>query len=373
MYHESPAIITYMKKYIYAGVSISVSLLLCYLLFRSAGWREMLQSILNVDVTWVIVSQACIWLSCFTRVQRWHYIVRPLKQVPFQTLFNATQIGFLVNCTIPARIGEVVRAFVLSRSSRLPLSQSLVMVAIDRISDMLLLIVIILIALLSYHYNPEIIIPEGVLNNPHPIKISSAIVKPATMGMLFFCFAALLFFLMASKKNDMMTALLSRHVSPISEKMSEWLQGILHKVSQSTGILMSGPDIFKALLFSAITWGLIIGGSAALLKAFHIQFSWVTPVTVIIMTVILISMPLTPGLIGQYHLAVVAALILTVPQLQFDTMRAYAVAAHALSLLPLAVLGGYALCRERLHFLDLNRRSSEIRRRKKVFDNGAED
>jgi hypothetical protein len=53
-------------------------------------------------------------------------------------LFNATQIGFFINCTIPARIGEVVRAYVLSRSSHIHLSQSMVMVAITLLMILLL-------------------------------------------------------------------------------------------------------------------------------------------------------------------------------------------------------------------------------------------
>jgi len=350
-----------MNKILYMVFSLFVTCMLCAILFRTTDWQEVIKSISGMDVKWIVISQCCVWLSYFSRVQRWHYIIRPVMKIPYRILFNATQIGFLINVTIPARIGEAVRALVLSKLSKIHLSQSIVMVAIDRVSDLLFLIIVMPIALLSSRFQSDVIIPTGLLNNHQPIVISRTIVTPTVISLICICFGTLFFLIFTYRKHNWMFTRITRWVDPVSIQWSERLKNLLLKIVKSLAVFKSLPDIAGALLFSFITWGFLIGGSAALLCAFHIQFSWATPIIIIIMTAVIISIPVTTGLIGQYHLAVVAALIITNPHLSYDTMRTYAIAAHVLSLIPIAVLGIYALFYERLHFYDLIGQINKIR------------
>ncbi|MBI5091540.1 MAG: flippase-like domain-containing protein [Candidatus Hydrogenedentes bacterium] len=99
-----------MKKYIQSGVGVLIGVALVYFAFKDTNWGEVFASIRHVSPGWLVISICIAVASFFTRAQRWAYIVRVAQPVSFRHLFSATQIGFLVNFTIPVRLGELVRA-----------------------------------------------------------------------------------------------------------------------------------------------------------------------------------------------------------------------------------------------------------------------
>ena len=96
-----------------------------------------------------------IALSFITRIYRWGYIVRAVEpNASFRSMFSATQIAFLVNFTVGMRSGEFVRPLVLSRLTGVSFSKAFATNMLDRIADLVGLIVVLSITLVAFQrYN----------------------------------------------------------------------------------------------------------------------------------------------------------------------------------------------------------------------------
>ena len=64
-----------------------------------------------------------------------------------------------------------------------------------------------------------------------------------------------------------------------------------------------------------------------------------TPWVMLVLIAISVSVPVSPGLVGQYHVAVVAALLVTIPLIDATEAKAVALVSHISALIPITVLG----------------------------------
>src|SRR5262245_9250952 len=101
------------------------------------GWRGALGLVLSVALlvwplhgvhfseVWEVLRRsnlALFVLSAFTatiifpvRAWRWRYILEPVApRLPLGVLWRSTAIGMMINNTVPARAGELARAYALS-------------------------------------------------------------------------------------------------------------------------------------------------------------------------------------------------------------------------------------------------------------------
>jgi phosphatidylinositol alpha-mannosyltransferase len=82
------------------------------------GVDKVVESIVESDVTWVLIASALMALSLFFRAAAWYWIVGaalPNRPVRRRDVTSATMIGVLMSATLPARLGEPARALALSR------------------------------------------------------------------------------------------------------------------------------------------------------------------------------------------------------------------------------------------------------------------
>jgi hypothetical protein len=112
-------------------------------------------------------------------------------------------------------------------------------------------------------------------------------------------------------------------------------------------------EMTKSILFSLLTWGLVALSIAALLNAFHLDYPWYAPLLMLSILGVFTSVTVTPGLVGQYHIPVVASLLMVMPSMGSDEAKAVAIVAHLVALIPPVALGIFSLFREQLRIIDL--------------------
>src|SRR5256714_4697900 len=84
------------------------------------------------------------------RAVRWKTILEPVAgALPLGVLWRATAIGMMVNNVVPARAGEIARAYALTRESAVPFPTSLASLAVDRLFDAIVLLLLAATALLD--------------------------------------------------------------------------------------------------------------------------------------------------------------------------------------------------------------------------------
>jgi uncharacterized protein (TIRG00374 family) len=103
-----------MKKWqFWLGVLISV--LFIWLALRGLRLDQFWGAVRSADYWWLVPGITVYFVAVWARAWRWHYLLRPIKDVPTATVFPITTIGYMGNNIYPARAGEVLRAVILKR------------------------------------------------------------------------------------------------------------------------------------------------------------------------------------------------------------------------------------------------------------------
>ncbi len=84
---------------------------------------------------WVSLAVACDILVYLLQSWRWHLILKPVENVTFWTCIRAIYVGLFANEVLPLRAGELIRCFLITRWSKIPLSVSFASALIERIFD----------------------------------------------------------------------------------------------------------------------------------------------------------------------------------------------------------------------------------------------
>ncbi len=144
----------------------ALGLLILYLMYRSqqAAYLEdcintnpndncsfidkLIADFSSVSWVWIIIVLCVYMISSISRSLRWQQILKADNYSPgFLNTLGALMIGYFVNLGVP-RAGEIVKTGILSRNESIPFEKVLASVVIDRVADILSLLVVLAIALL---------------------------------------------------------------------------------------------------------------------------------------------------------------------------------------------------------------------------------
>lgn len=150
-----------------------------YLCFRSIPVSETLRYVSSINYLWMLPAAAMVLISFWLRVIRWQVILGDAHKIRFWQAFHPLMIGFMVNCILPGRVGELARPAILKKKENIAFSTGLSSVAAERLFDVILLIVLCIIVLLTVHIDPDLDISFGryTLNRATLITLGSGMIK----------------------------------------------------------------------------------------------------------------------------------------------------------------------------------------------------
>src|SRR5579872_6748564 len=108
----------------------------------------------NVDVTrvaaeighakpqWLLLSLISVFVNLAIRSLRWKYLLEPLGSASFANAFRATAVGFAASSLLPARAGEVIRPYFLSRHEGMSATGAFATVILERLLDTVTVLVL---------------------------------------------------------------------------------------------------------------------------------------------------------------------------------------------------------------------------------------
>ena len=142
-----------MKKH-HLGVILAIGLVLGAALFiylrtdDGFAWAEFQRELSGVRPGWLFGAVFLILVSYAIRAARWAVMLRPLAKVPVSLgrLFSATCIGFTA-VVLFGRAGEPVRPFLIARQEGVAFSTQLAAWLVERILDLLMILIIFGLAL----------------------------------------------------------------------------------------------------------------------------------------------------------------------------------------------------------------------------------
>ncbi|MFN3383682.1 MAG: flippase-like domain-containing protein [Archaeoglobaceae archaeon] len=276
------------KFYLFASM-LAVAILL--LLAVSTGISNFIASISMLKVEFVAIASFLYSLSFFLRGFRFRYIISTIgEKSSLKTSTFAVSIGQTVNVITPARIGDVARAYVLKRFG-VSYTTSLGATAVERLFDILSIAIIAIVA--SFYLRTE------------SFEILYAII---------FAFVILFTILGLSKMKNVVGTMMKKARVALNPR------GSLVLILLS--LLLWISDIFVCYLIAL---------------SFGIPFA--TIALAVAVGNIVKAIPITPGGIGTYELALTAIIGLQNPYSAF----AIAFADHAVKNLITVILGIIAL------------------------------
>jgi len=345
------------KKTIQTAVGLIVGLGLLYLLFRNTDWAEVGAAIRDVRVGWLLLAVAIVFLTFFTRVQRWSYIVRTAGPISFRHLFSATQIGFLANFTLPGRIGELIRALALGRLARLPFPKCLAMTVLDRVLDLVGLAVMIVIALATYRPSGQVVIPEEVFGRPLEFSADSVLWAELTgMAMLAVSLGVLVALYV---KQGLMLRISDRCIAVVSDRLAARVHTLLRDFAEGLHIFRSASDMARSVFFTLVTWGLFCVIVQVMFTAFRIEAPWYATVVLQVLLAVFIAVPGAPGFVGQFHVPLVVGMVMLVDGIDPSKAKAVAIVAHLINVIPVYAVGIFCLFWEKMGLMELSRETAQ--------------
>ena len=351
-----------MKRFLQILFSCIVAAVLVWFVFRGTDPHELRESIRGVNWRWLVASQIPVWMSFVTRIWRWGYIVRPTAPASFRGMFSATHIAFLVNFTLPMRLGEFVRAIVLTRLEKIPISKSIALTGLDRVTDIIGLMAVMGVALLAFPSDSIVTIPAGTLAGLNQdYTLPQGLIKSGSIGVGIALLVLVVTLVMLYLNQQTVYAIhdwcvglaarivgvASQALSKIVTKLGEKTRHMLHEFSEGLHVFRSPGDMVKSISLSLITWGLFTLTTEMILLAFHVQAPWYSVFVIQGLVALSTSISVTPGFVGQFHLAVIIGVLITSPSTSIPTAKALAITAHALNLLPVVIAGVVCLILER--------------------------
>jgi len=289
------------------------------------------------------------FLGIWVRTIRWQYLLRPVARISTARLFPVVIIGLTANNLIPARAGELVRAYILGERERVSKAAALGTIAVDRLFDGLTLIPMLVIIAAFVGGREEF--DANLLLFDFTVDFEGLAI---IMAVLFGVALAVLFVLAFSEVWRQRTDKLITALTP--ERFRPSIEGMAHSFFDGLRSLRSPVDLGVAWVMSTVSWLLEATMYYMVGLAFDIDIGFHYYLLVTAAANLAISVLASQGGIGPFEFVTKRTFIAA--GVSSSAATAYAIGLHALVLLPVIAVGLYFLGTMGLSLGDMFRRST---------------
>lgn len=306
------------------GIALSVGLLAWTL--RDVSFGEVWRVLRASDLVLFAASSAAATVIFLLRALRWRPILHDVApSLPLGPAWRATAVGMMINNVVPARAGELARAFALSRERpEVPFAAAFASLVVDRLFDSVVLLLLLASAILAPGF------PAGVSIGGRPVA-DLAWGLAALSGAAAVVVGALAF---APERVVRLFELVVGRVAPRLEARGA---ALLRSFATGMGVLRSPRRFAVVFAWTLAHWlcnalGFWLGFRAV---GLDLPFSAANFLQGLI--AIGVALPSSPGFFGVFES--LAKVGLGVYGVAADRAVAWAFGFHLFSYVPITVLG----------------------------------
>jgi len=325
------------RRYLTLGAGLVVSAFFAWLAFRSMDSAALFDAFGEIQLIYLPLAVLVYFVAAYLLGWRWHFLLRPIQTIHPHRLTSLVFIGYMGNNIYPARIGELIRAYVLKRRYGVAYAPSLAVILVERVFDGLVLVSFVLLA-------SRLVIFEDAL-----LRTVITFTTPVFFGGV----AVFVFFALRPDRAQAIYQPLIKRLTPARLRPK-----LLHLADTfMQGLLALRDPRLLALTFAAsfASWTIEASTYWIVLRAFDFEVSFFVLMLVMGLANLTTILPSTPGYVGTFHGVVV--LTLTAFGVADSTAGAYALVMHMVLWLPVTVTGAILLLAGGLSWADLNRAS----------------
>lgn len=288
------------------------------MVFYFADLKKLEQAILLADRRMLLLAILLVlsWLG--VRALLWRTLLQ--EKASYPAVFWTMNEGYLLNNVLPFRLGEIARAFILSRKAPVGFWEVLSTIILERILDLTMAV--------------------GLLFTTLPFVVGGSNQLPIALTMAGVVLMALFtLYLLARNREwtigvfDKITARFPRLRKLAGNAVPAFINGL--------AILTDGRRFLKAVFLVVLNWLIAIFEYHVLIVAFIPAANLLWSGFALAVTALGIAAPSSPGALGVFEAAMVGSLAIF--GVDASAALAAAITAHLLQYLVTGVLGIYGL------------------------------
>jgi hypothetical protein len=354
------------KTIISMVLGVIISALTLYLAFRNVPFTDLVQYMASINYFWILPSILVIFLSFALRALRWQVILESAHKVGFWQAFHPLMIGFMINCILPLRVGEIARPAVLQKKENIPFSTGLATVAAERVFDVSILVILFAVLLANIQIDPNIDIVVG----KHHLNRETLMVLRGGMFKLLLLLIAGIIMVGFSATRKAINSLIIRIPSlfffadsdfkeKIQRKACAPLVSFVENFASGFALVKYPTKICICLVLSVVIWVLAAFSYYLMAQGCPgIELSFAKLTTVMIIICFFIALPSVPGYWGLWEASGVFALII------FDVSSkdalGFTLANHAIQMFPVIIAGFISAAITSVNIWQVSYEKSEI-------------
>lgn len=311
-----------MKKLLKKFFPILISLVLIGVIVYKIDFNRMILTFRSFDMRNLAYVAGFYILSLYLRGMRWKYILVKECTLPTITLSNITTIGSMINTYIPARAGDIWRAFFLGNKTKLSKTKVLGSIVLERLFDGLSIFCILLAAVLIYYRHPSILTPTYLI------------------GAAFFSAFIIFYLTLRYEKIDYICEKFVK-IFPGAEKIIHKIKRYAHGFIEGFSVFFKPDYCIFCFFLSLAIWVCEVGSAYIIINSFGFSLPFSASLFVISFIAFGTMIPSSSIFLGPYQYAYILALgIYGVPK---STALAIAVVHQAVMMGILTLIGLGAL------------------------------
>jgi glycosyltransferase 2 family protein len=345
-----------------------VSALTLYLSFRNVPLAQLAAYLKTINYWWICPTVALGLVSFVLRTFRWQIILGNIDRIKFWQAFHPLMIGFMINCVLPGRVGELARPVLLRQKRGVSVTTGIATVAAERIFDIAAMILLFAVFFSTIAGRPDL---EGDYFGFH---LDSNLLKSVAWGLIRLSVALIAFIAL------LLIGATRRLIKAVIEKTGRYLAARIprfqNRIQRIVGFVTSIIDNFAAGLslvrnpvsllacagLTLLIWGLTAFSYLIFAKGCPgIELSFMELTTVMVIICFAIALPSVPGFWGLWEAAGVFALS-TFGVAEKDALG-FTLVNHATQVFPVIVIGFISALITSVNILNLTLEDRGIRKK----------
>lgn len=262
-----------------------------------------------------------IILSLIGRSIRWGTLLTSSPAPRKKEVFGALMVGYLANNILPARAGDLVRAYALGNREGIAKSTVLATVVVERVADLMITL---------------ILLGSAFLITPLPDWSSDVGIFLALLSL-----AALGFLVALNLFGMRLVQAIVRLLRFLPQSMLRRFEGIGEGFIRGVEPLRDVRRVIRFLALSSLIWLMEVTITYLTARAFSLPLGFAGALFVLLIIAIGMAIPSAPGFIGTYEFFGLSALLLL--GIEGGDALGFLLVLHAVTLVGTSIIGAISL------------------------------
>ena len=326
-------------------IGVTISALALYLTLRNVPVADLLDYLISINYFWIVPAVLVLLTSFVLRVIRWQIILESAGKVGFWQAFHPLMIGFMVNCILPGRVGEVARPAVLQKKENIPFSTGLATVAAERVFDVGILLILFSILLATVPIDPNL---DIVFGKYHLNRDTLVTVGEGTFKLLILLIVGIIMVSFGRTRTVINRSIMlipylfffsgPEFKNKIQKKVCAPMMSVVENVTSGFTLVKYPSKMFICFGLSVFIWALAAFSYYIIAQGCPgIELSFTEISAYMIIICFFIALPSVPGYWGIWEAGGVFALVLF--GVSSKDAAGYTLANHAVQIFPIMIVG----------------------------------